>query len=910
MAINKKLIHFKNKSKFSEELANNNINDSSICFIQDTQEIWTHGQLYNCAPIPADRGTLAYAEYSDTSATVSVTTKSGYFPETLTEGASIAVKFEGSISYISTLNVNGTGAKNVYYKGNSLTSGSISRYNTYLFVYDGSNYRIIGIDADTHYTAKNVVTSSSTSKSNATATNGNVRLNLIENSTVRSTHQIVGTGATSVTSDSSGNITIDTTLPNYILPFTEDDLYTWLNDVADNDYFTSSTLTAELTNISNAITNKVPLFLQGPNAELFTVVGHVSAGVLSLHIVLFYENEPTSWLLTYDLTSNRGAIRKYSIVDYATKTALASALTTKQDTLVSGETIKTINGTSILGKGNITIDTNPHYIVTSFTIGSLDEYIEQGVTEDIPFTDLQYVQWAFGSKKPVYVRSYAREDSSMYQMTGSFDGDQWYFYIYMANSIYRLEVYDNQTIGYLSVSILPESFKTINGQPIVGTGNIEIKGSNNQSDIYVTRFTMEELWEGIIYAQENVESGFELGIDGQGLTEAIASHKSILIPRADYNGYAQVISVQYDQEDYTYLTIVDNTTTIYIGCSTVELTQGHTLALYNNYITIESVDSEISPNTIVKRDSGGTISASGIWDDSGVLWATESSPEEIQANADYIFQSKIGDIDDIRIGAALGKTALQSYTEQYKGTITGVSANGTSIATSGVANIPAASTSAYGVTKLSSSTSSTSTTLAATASAVKSAYDLANSKQDKLTSGTNIKTVNGQSLLGSGNITIEGGNSDANVQAVDTGDVLDDVETNTYIKYVPQTLTEEQKAQARANIGVGAGSGSNTKWNPEYVGDYSDTSISLDPHKLYYGAAFNNDITINFNLEGSYNEWRIIFYLAPNTSLSTQVDLWANGKIPDISAGGYFELSVVDDNSGVMLGVLAEFKEL
>lgn len=109
------------------------------------------------------------------------------------------------------------------------------------------------------------------------------------------------------------------------------------------------------------------------------------------------------------------------------------------------------------------------------------------------------------------------------------------------------------------------------------------------------------------------------------------------------------------------------------------------------------------------------------------------------------------------------------------GTITGVSANGTSIATSGVANIPAASTSAYGVTKLSSATNSTSTTLAATASAVKASYDLANGKQDKLVSGTNIKTVNGTSILGSGDITISGGSSDANVQAVDTGDVLDDV---------------------------------------------------------------------------------------------------------------------------------------
>lgn len=172
-------------------------------------------------------------------------------------------------------------------------------------------------------------------------------------------------------------------------------------------------------------------------------------------------------------------------------------------------------------------------------------------------------------------------------------------------------------------------------------------------------------------------------------------------------------------------------------------------------------------------------------------------------------QDTINDLSTIREGAFKGATALQSIPSEYitenelnqkgyltehqdisgkqdklvsgtniktinntsilgsgnisitggSGTITGVSANGTSIATSGVANIPAATTSKYGVTQLSSSTSSTSTTLAATPSAVKSAYDLANGKQDKLVSGTNIKTINGTSILGSGNITISGGGS-------------------------------------------------------------------------------------------------------------------------------------------------------
>lgn len=65
-----------------------------------------------------------------------------------------------------------------------------------------------------------------------------------------------------------------------------------------------------------------------------------------------------------------------------------------------------------------------------------------------------------------------------------------------------------------------------------------------------------------------------------------------------------------------------------------------------------------------------------------------------------------------------------------------------------------ATTTYYGITKLSSSTSSTSEALAATPKAVKTAYDLANGKQDALVSGTNIKTINNTSLLGSGNITI------------------------------------------------------------------------------------------------------------------------------------------------------------
>lgn len=46
MAINKKLIYFYNKKDFENEVANGNILDHSIVFIQDSKEISTRGEVY------------------------------------------------------------------------------------------------------------------------------------------------------------------------------------------------------------------------------------------------------------------------------------------------------------------------------------------------------------------------------------------------------------------------------------------------------------------------------------------------------------------------------------------------------------------------------------------------------------------------------------------------------------------------------------------------------------------------------------------------------------------------------------------------------------------------------------------------------------------------------------------------
>lgn len=72
-------------------------------------------------------------------------------------------------------------------------------------------------NTDTHYVSGTVVGSSASAISNTTSalTNGNVYMNHIENGSVKNSHKISGSGATTVTSDTSGNIVVSSTNTTY-----------------------------------------------------------------------------------------------------------------------------------------------------------------------------------------------------------------------------------------------------------------------------------------------------------------------------------------------------------------------------------------------------------------------------------------------------------------------------------------------------------------------------------------------------------------------------------------------------------------------------------------------------------------------------------------------------------------------
>ena len=98
-------------------------------------------------------------------------------------------------TYIKSLSISG---KTITYTKGDNTTGTITTQDT-----------------DTHYTTGLKVCSSASGTANAAATNGNVRINILDNTTVRDSHLIKGTGATSVTSDASGVITINSTNTTY-----------------------------------------------------------------------------------------------------------------------------------------------------------------------------------------------------------------------------------------------------------------------------------------------------------------------------------------------------------------------------------------------------------------------------------------------------------------------------------------------------------------------------------------------------------------------------------------------------------------------------------------------------------------------------------------------------------------------
>lgn len=188
-----------------------------------------------------------------------------------------------------------------------------------------------------------------------------------------------------------------------------------------------------------------------------------------------------------------------SLLDLATKEELNS----KQDTLVSGTTIKTVNGESLLGEGNITIQSGtsnwndiqgkPEF-ATVATTGSYNDLsdkpeIPSDYIENITDSDTEFsIDTAFNYKS-------GKKYSLSFSKTGGFDviiggvGDtQRNINLSIDTDIIatKEDLADYQPVGdYATKTELASkqdtlvsgtNIKTINNQSLLGSGNIQIEG--------------------------------------------------------------------------------------------------------------------------------------------------------------------------------------------------------------------------------------------------------------------------------------------------------------------------------------------------------------------------------------------------------------------------------------------------
>ena len=155
---------------------------------------------------------------------------------TLATGAKVIVKFTVTNTAASpTLNVNSTGAKAIYYKGAAISAGYLAANKVYSFIYDGTNYVLIG-DVDTNTNTTYSTGTASTAgltklyTGTGTATDGTMTQNAITTalngkaasshthtksqitdfpSSLKNPNAIKFTGAVTATYDGSAAVTVD-----------------------------------------------------------------------------------------------------------------------------------------------------------------------------------------------------------------------------------------------------------------------------------------------------------------------------------------------------------------------------------------------------------------------------------------------------------------------------------------------------------------------------------------------------------------------------------------------------------------------------------------------------------------------------------------------------------------------------
>ena len=375
------------------------------------------------------------------------------------------------------------------------------------------------------------------------------------------------------------------------------------------------------------------------------------------------------------------------------------AVATKQDTLVSGQNIKTINGQSVLGAGNIEIQGGtsnwdditgkPEFaeVATSGDYNDLtnkpeipSDYIENITDSDTEFSIDTAFNYKSGKK---YSLSFSKT-SGFDVVIGGVGDTQRSINLSIDTDIIatKEDLTDYQPVGdYATKTELASkqdtlvsgtNIKTINGQTLLGEGNIEIQGG------------------GTITVDSELSTTSENPVQNKVITNAL-------------NG-------KQDAGDYALKSEIPDTSEL---ATKEELAAKLDTATYNSEKANFALKSELPDTSTLATKSEVT---------SGLATKLDVATYNVDKPT-FALKTEIPDISGLAT-----KTELSGKLD----------------------------TATYNSEKASFETKEN----AAATYQVKGDYATTaqlNSKQDTLVSGTNIKTINGNSLLGEGDITIQAG---------------------------------------------------------------------------------------------------------------------------------------------------------
>lgn len=382
-----------------------------------------------------------------------------------------------------------------------------------------------------------------------------------------------------------------------------------------------------------------------------------------------------------------------------------TTLGNKQDTLVSGTNIKTINGESVLGEGNIEI--SDYYTKTE-----ADEIFATTTQVNHQAADISALQTDMRGKQATLVSGENIKTINSESILGSGDIQINGVSEEQAQEIAKIPTLETDMMGKQDTLVSGTNIKTINGESVLGEGNIEVA---KKTDIPST---------------DNLATKNELTA-----VETVANNAA---------------------------TKADAATSRVEGVETALNNKQDTLVSGTNIKTINS-------QSII---GSGDLAISGVSDEQAQEIAKIPTLETELAQ-----KANVSDIPTVQTSSA-GTNKNYVYSERdglnYKGVMSSleVYTNNAEKVTlaynlwgSGaryLVGLPTATTTLAGVmsaadkTKLDSVPENIPTqtevdNIASNVSALQTAMD---GKQPTLVSGTNIKTINSQSILGEGNIEV------------------------------------------------------------------------------------------------------------------------------------------------------------